>query len=165
MTETTLILGLGNSLLSDEGAGVETIRRLEATSDLSGVRLMDGGTLGFSLAAPIADSPRLIVVDAATLNEPPGTVRVFEGGAMDLQLSGKGKSVHEVSLADLMDMARLSGTLPRRRALVGIQPAEIDWGDALTPAVEAAVPKAMEEIHALVARWNANSPPNLRPPN
>lgn len=157
MNQTTLVLGLGNTLLTDEAVGIEVISRLENAADLSDVRFLDGGTLSFTLAAPIADCPRLIVVDAARMGEPAGTMRVFEGEAMDLQLSGKGKSVHEVSLADLMDMARLSDTLPAHRALVGIEPAEVDWGDALTPSVEAAVYPAMEAVRALIARWNAES--------
>lgn len=157
MNESTLILGLGNTLLTDEAVGVEVIRRLEAADDLTGVRFLDGGTLSFTLAAPIADCPQLIVVDAARMDQVPGTVKVFEDEAMDRQLSGKGKSVHEVSLADLMDMARLSDTLPRRRALVGIEPAKVDWGDALTPVVEAAAPSAMEAVRTLVARWSAES--------
>ncbi len=80
---------------------------------------------------------------------------------MDQQLSGKGKSVHEVSLADLMDIARLSDTLPWRRALVGIEPAEMGWGDSLTPAVEAAVPQAMDNVRALVERWSSEPHPAL----
>lgn len=159
MKKTTLVLGLGNTLLSDEAVGIRVIRRLEATSDLAQVRLLDGGTLGFTLAAPIAECPHLIVVDAARMGESAGTVRVFEGSAMDLQLSGKGKSVHEVSLADLMDMARLSDTLPRHRALVGIEPANVDWGETLTPEVQAAVPQAMNLVRALVARWGATAAP------
>ena len=154
MSATTLILGIGNTLFRDEGVGVELIRRLELADDLKDVVLIDGGTLSFTLAPAIADSPRLIVVDAAILGAPPGTVRVFEGEAMDRQLSGKGKSVHEVSLMDLMDMARLSDTLPRRRALVGIEPDEVDWGDTLSPAVDAAVPIALAEIRRLLARWD-----------
>jgi hydrogenase maturation protease len=154
MSATTLILGIGNTLFRDEGVGVEVIRRLELAGDLADVVLIDGGTLSFTLAPAIADSPRLIVVDAAILNAPPGSVRVFEGEAMDQQLSGKGKSVHEVSLMDLMDMARLSGTLPQRRALVGIEPDEVDWGDTLSPAVDAAVPLALAEIRRLLTRWD-----------
>ena len=96
------------------------------------LRFLDGGTLSFTLAVPIEECERLIVVDAAVLGEPPGSVRVFEGEAMDRQLSRHAKSVHEVSLADLMDMARLTGRLPQRRALIGIEPALVDWGDGLT---------------------------------
>jgi len=157
---TTLVLGLGNTLLSDEAVGIEVIRRLELAADLEQVCFLDGGTLGFTLAVPIADHPRLIVVDAARMGKPPGTTRIFEEEAMDRQLGGKGKSVHEVSLADLMDMARLAGTLPLRRALVGIEPAAVDWGDTLTAAVETAVPMAMDAIRALIHRWNVEPHPD-----
>jgi hydrogenase maturation protease len=155
VSESILILGIGNTLLSDEAVGVEVVRRLAEADDLTDAIFLDGGTLSFTLAGHIAESPRLIVVDAAIMGSSPGTLRVLEGEAMDRQLSGKGKSVHEVSLMDLLDMARLTDSLPRRRALVAIEPAEVDWGDQLTPAVAAAVPKAMAEIRALVARWQS----------
>jgi len=150
----TLILGLGNALLKDEALGPVVIRHLEAEAGLGDVGLMDGGTLSFTLSGPIADSPHLIVVDAAIMGESPGTVRVFEGEAMDRQLRGIGKSVHEVSLMDLMDMARITGSLPIRRALVGVEPAEVDWGEELSPAVAAAVPKVMARIRDLLQAWD-----------
>jgi hydrogenase maturation protease len=150
----TLILGLGNTLLTDEALGAVVIQRLEAEGGLGDVGLLDGGTLSFTLSGPIADSPRLIVVDAALMGEPPGTVRVFEGEAMDRQLSGIGKSVHEVSLMDLMDMARITDSLPGHRALVGVEPAVVDWGDELSPAVAAAVPEAMARIRDLLRAWD-----------
>jgi hydrogenase maturation protease len=99
----------------------------------------------------------MIVVDAAALGEPPGTVRVFEGDAMDRQLRRHAKSVHEVSLADLMDIARLTDSLPARRALIGIEPGHIDWGDTLTPAVAAAVPVAVAEIDRLLRQWRGEN--------
>ena len=151
----TLILGLGNTLMTDEAVGVIVIRRLLAEGGLGDVGLLDGGTLSFTLAAPIGDSPRLIVVDAAIMGEPPGTVRVFEDEAMDRQLSGIGKSVHEVSLMDLMDMARITDSLPQRRALVGVEPAVIEWGEELSPAVAAAVPLAIARIRELLQAWDA----------
>jgi hydrogenase maturation protease len=54
-----------------------------------------------------------------------------------------------------MDMARLTDSLPARRALVGIEPELVDWGDCLTPSVEAAVPVAMAQVRELLARWGA----------
>lgn len=154
-SQKTLILGLGNVLLTDEAVGPVVVGRLAA--ELEGdphLRLLDGGTLSFTLAVPIEECERLIVVDAAALGEPPGSVRVFEDGAMDRQLSRHAKSVHEVSLADLMDMARLTDRLPTRRALIGIEPALVDWGDGLTPEVAAAVPLAMAEVRRLLSRWD-----------
>jgi hydrogenase maturation protease len=151
---TTLILGLGNVLMTDEAVGAEVVRRLERQSDPDDSLLfLDGGTLSFTLAAPIGDCPQLIVVDAAAMGEPPGSVRVFEGEAMDRQLSVNAKSVHEVSLSDLMDIARLTETLPAQRALIGIEPEFVGWGDRLTPAVEAAIPNAIAAIRAVLARW------------
>ncbi|HSO81651.1 HyaD/HybD family hydrogenase maturation endopeptidase [Thiocapsa sp.] len=154
MQPTTLILGLGNVLMTDEAVGAEVVRRLEQESDPdASLVFIDGGTLSFTLALPIGDCPRLIVVDAAAMGEPPGSVRVFEGEAMDRQLSVNAKTVHEVSLSDLMDIARLTDTLPLQRALVGIEPEFVGWGDRLTPAVEAAIPEAIARIRALVDRW------------
>jgi hydrogenase maturation protease len=142
--------------MTDEAVGAEVVRRFQAQAPTDpSLCCMDGGTLSFTLALPIGDCPRLIVVDAAAMGDPPGCVRVFEGEAMDRQLSANAKSVHEVSLADLLDIARLTETLPGQRALVGIEPAVVDWGDRLTPAVEAAIPRAIEAIHVLLARWDA----------
>lgn len=154
MQPTTLILGLGNVLMTDEAVGAEVVRRLEQEvgSDAS-LMLVDGGTLSFTLAVPIGECPHLIVVDAAAMGEPPGSVRVFEDAAMDRQLSANAKTVHEVSLSDLMDIARLTDTLPVRRALVGIEPEFVGWGDRLAPSVEAAVPNAIARIRELLTRW------------
>jgi len=152
----TLILGLGNILLTDEAVGAAVLRALEpAAATDPDLNLYDGGTLSFTLAGPIGDAARLIVVDAATMGDPPGTVRLFEGTAMDRQLSKHAKSVHEVSLADLFDIARLTDTLPPQRALIGIEPQHVDWGDQLTPKVAAAVPEVISRIHDLLQRWRA----------
>ena len=155
----TLILGLGNVLLSDEGVGVAVLQGLAEEADTDAdLTLLDGGTLSFTLAGPIADAQRLIVVDAAAMGDPPGSIRTFEGTAMDQQLSRHAKSVHEVSLADLMDIARLTDSLPGQRALIGIEPERVDWGSELTASVAAAVPKAIDAIHTLLARWRAERP-------
>ena len=156
---STLVLGIGNLLLTDEGAGTHLLRYLmDHHHDLPDVRFLDGGTLGFTLAASIGQSERLIVLDAAELGAAPGTVRVFEGEAMDRQLGSAGISVHEVGLVDLMDMAKLSGHLPKRRALVGIQPRTIaDWGDHPTEPVVAALPEAAEAVVAVVERWRGET--------
>jgi hydrogenase maturation protease len=115
---------------------------------------MDGGTLSFTLAGPIENCQQFIVIDAAELKSAPGTVKVFENQQMDEYItSGNKKSVHEVSLADVMSIAMLSGNLPEKRALVGIQPEELDWGESPTESVSAAIPLAIAEIESLLKRW------------
>ena len=151
---TTLILGIGNTLLTDEGIGIHVIDHLRETHpDLPGVTCLDGGTLSFTLAGPIAEHDNLIVIDAARLDAPPGSIRTFVGEAMDRHLGGNRQSVHEVGLGDLLDIARLSDTLPRQRALIGIQPASIDWGERPTTEVRRAIDSAARKALQLHANW------------
>jgi len=150
----TLVLGIGNTLLTDEGVGVHVLERLGAESLPDDVELLDGGTLSFTLAGPIQEADALVVVDAANLKSSPGTLRVFEGEAMDAFLMGNRKSsVHEVGLTDLRAIAILAGHWPERRALVAIQPQAVDWGEAPTPVVAAAIPDAAAAIRALIRGW------------
>lgn len=159
MTDTTdrgnearvLIMGIGNSLLQDDGVGVLVTERLRQRFESeTGVRCLDGGTLGLSLLPEIEDIPCLIVVDAAELGAPPGTIRVFRNAEMDRQLSGRKSTVHEVALADLLAAAEMSGRAPGERTLVAIQPASTEWGLEPTPAVGARVPEACALIEGLV---------------
>lgn len=151
----TLILGVGNTLLGDEGAGVHALdilaSRLGEQPDLT---LLDGGTLSFTLLPTLEDAERLIVFDAARLDAPAGTVRCFEGSAMDEFIGRPSCSVHEVGLVDLMNMSRLSGRFPRQRALIGIQPEFIGWRDSLSAPVAAALEKAADCALALLQDWN-----------
>ncbi len=153
-SDRMVVLGLGNTLLSDEGVGVHIIDYLRRQAPLHGVDYIDGGTLSFTLAGPIESTDTLIVVDASELQAAPGTVRCFQGEEMDGFLgSNRKRSVHEVSLLDLLAIAHLAGHLPARRALVGIQPASTDWGDAPTEAVAEAIPRAAELVRELIEEW------------
>ncbi|MEO8332561.1 MAG: HyaD/HybD family hydrogenase maturation endopeptidase [Gallionella sp.] len=153
----TLILGIGNTLLQDEGAGVHAIRLLaDLAAQRDDIELMDGGTLSFTLAGAIEDAQRLIVIDAAQYNGEPGTTKVFVGEQMDAFIGSNRKcSVHEVSLIDLMAIALLADHLPRQRALIGIQPQTIAWGDTPTPPVATAIQQACDQAMQLVEEWHA----------
>ena len=94
------------------------------------------------------------MIDVAQLNSAPGTVHLFEGQEMDqFVMRNKHNSVHEVSLSDLLVIAHLSGQLPQRRALIGIQPERIDWSDTLSDSVAQAVPVASDLVHEILMRW------------
>jgi hydrogenase maturation protease len=152
----TLVLGIGNDLLADEGIGVHAVRGLlEETGGLDDVAFVDGGTLSFTLAGPIADADALIVIDAAQLDAEPGSVRLFAGAEMDHFLQhGKRRSVHEVGLLDLLTIARLTDSLPAQRALIGVQPSRVDWGDTPTEPVARALPRVRELTLTLIKEWN-----------
>jgi hydrogenase maturation protease len=151
----TLILGIGNSLLTDDGAGVHVVRALEANGNIAHVVVLrDGGTIGIALLAEVEKFDSLIAIDAMQLGGEPGVVRVFQGLDMDKQLRGNKRTAHEVALSDLISAAHLAGTVPRRRALVAIQPGSTEWGLTPTHAVGAAIPKACEAVLSLLERWN-----------
>jgi hydrogenase maturation protease len=155
-----LVLGIGNTLLSDEGVGIVAMRELEVQFGArENMEFLDGGTLSFTLAVPISECTALLVIDAAELGSPPGTVRSFEGDEMDRFLGENRKSsVHEVGLLDLMSISLLTGHWPKNRALIGIQPSLVDWGGELTPEVAAAMPEVCAAASEIIGRFVATVP-------
>jgi hydrogenase maturation protease len=158
--QNTLILGIGNTLLADEGVGVQMLDYLRGnTTWAERYSLVDGGTLSFTLAPLLEQAGRLVVIDAAQLDAPPGTVRVFEGADMDEYSSRPGRSVHEVSLGDLLAITQLTETIPPLRALVAIQPETVAWGHTLSEPVQQALPRAAQVIERLLEGWDATVAP------
>ena len=157
---STLVLGIGNTLLSDEGVGVHVIQALEAQfGEASDVTLLDGGTLSFTLAAAIEDAEKLIVVDASELKSAPGTVKTFINDDMDNFLNGPRRSVHEVGLIDLMTIARLAERLPEAQpdmALITQQYTAVRYG-ILRPGED--------EIHRLRQCWHRIKKKRLKKAN
>lgn len=158
----TLILGIGNTLLSDEGVGVHMLDYLRRHHpELADARLLDGGTLSFTLAPYIETAEHLIVVDAAELMAPAGTVEVFTGRDMDRFAGRTKRSVHEVSLGDLLSIAHLTESLPEHRALVAIQPQITDWGHDLSEPVQRALPRVARRVLTLLHQWNVIGPVSI----
>ena len=147
MNNNTLVLGIGNILLNDEGAGIHIVNRLEKEG-YSGADLMDGGTGGFHLLGFIQSYKYVIIADASLDQYPAGHVRVLHPKyAKDFphQLSA-----HEIGLKDLLDAAFLLGNLPDIH-LVAISIKDFqEMGMELTPEIEKAIPVAVERIKELV---------------
>ncbi len=151
----TLIMGIGNILQGDDGVGVHALNALRnALGADPGIHLYDAGTLGATLLVEIEQAERLIFIDAMRMNAAAGTVRCFEGEAMDQWLRrAQAGSVHEVSLGELLDMARLVDRLPARRALIGIEPGHIGWGEHLSSEVRIALPAVEHCVRDMLRRW------------
>jgi hydrogenase maturation protease len=152
--DETLIIGIGNSLLSDEGAGIHALYHLQSKyPDIPNLTFLDGGTLSFTLATWIEDCTNLIVFDAAELHQPAGSVKTFVGSAMDEYLGSSKRSAHEVGLLDLIHIARITNHLPENRALIGIQPQAVDWGMEPTALVRSALDQTTSQAVALIKHW------------
>jgi hydrogenase maturation protease len=153
MTRSVAIVGIGNNLLTDDGAGIHALNRFAGKHACEDVDCIDGGTVGLALLDRLTALDGLIALDAMILGKEPGAVTVLQGEDMDAHLRNQRGSVHEVGLSDLLDALRLRGELPENRALIGIEPADMDWGTEPTPPVAAAVPRAAELARDLVAAW------------
>jgi hydrogenase maturation protease len=157
--QKTLILGIGNALLADEGVGVHMLDYLRRNhTGMDACTLVDGGTLSFTLAPLLEQAEKLVVIDAAQLDAPPGTVRVFEGIEMDRFAGRISRSVHQVCLGDLLAITHLTEMIPANRALVVIQPEVVDWGCTLSKSVQQALPQAAQAVEQLLGAWSLAKP-------
>lgn len=156
------VVGIGNSLLTDDGAGIHTLERFAEDNADDDVCCLDGGTVGLALLDRLENLKGLIALDAMKLGKKPGAVTVLLGEDMDSHLRNQHGSVHEVGLSDLMDAMRLRGELPDNRALIGIEPEDMDWGTEPTDVVAAAVPDAAAFAEDLVRTWRAAANPEVR---
>jgi hydrogenase maturation protease len=148
MPSRTFVLGLGNLLLQDEGLGVRALERLTAHYHLpSKVEAMDGGTLGLDLLPHLDRDMQLLILDAVEADQPPGTLVRLEGKAIQAAVTLK-MSMHQVGLQELLALSELSGTLPPRIVVWGMQPASLEWGLDLSPPVMA----QLDNLVRLVAR-------------
>jgi hydrogenase maturation protease len=141
---STVILGLGNLILSDDGVGIHAVRLLERDGKLggAGVAVIDGGTFGVELSAFTAGAERLIVLDSVDVGARPGVlIRMCKDDLRDLPGAA---SVHGLGLADLLAALRLMGSEPAEVVLLGVQPLTTAPGTSLSPAVQAALPLLVE---------------------
>lgn len=141
----TVILGIGNLLMSDEGVGVHVIRRLELQPLPEEVECFDGGTGSFLLLDLMQRADRLILVDAAVDDSAPGTVRRLEPRfSSDYPRT---LTAHDIGLKDLLDAFYLLGKRPDEVILfaVTIDPNQ-EMGLELSPQIEAAIPLVAEKV-------------------
>ena len=142
-----LILGLGNVLCSDDGVGAIAVARLSREFDApGGVQILDGGTLGLSLLPYLQDARSLILVDAIRVGDAlPGSLVRLEGSEVAPAVRER-LSPHQVGVADLLDGARWLDQYPESVVLLGIVPGSLELGVALSPPVEAQLPKLVSWI-------------------
>jgi hydrogenase maturation protease len=149
----TLILGVGNLLLSDEGVGLRVVERLATSYDLpEGVRILDGGTLGLDLLYYLEGVENLLIVDAVEMGKEPGTLLRLEGDEVPSFLSIK-MSPHQIGIPDMLFAARLKDLYPPNVVLWGVQPAVLDTGLELSPPVAAQVNALVDKVVEQLVQW------------
>ena len=152
LSPDTVVIGIGNTILSDDGVGVHAARLLQTDPRLpAGVAILDGGTLGLELLPYAVDASRILLLDAVNAREGPGTFARMTGD--ELLAAKTGCSAHQLGVADLVAALALTSAKPQEIVVLGVQPANTDWGTALSPAVEAALVPLVEAALAQLQSW------------
>ncbi len=148
MAGKTIVIGVGNLLLTDEGVGVHAIRELQKEKIPPGVELIDGGVAGIGLIDLFQGAEKLILIDAAEMALPPGTAVRFTPEEIRSRADAEPPrfSSHEVGLLEVLELVGALGQCPPEVVIIGIQPKEIAWGTDLTPDVNASLPRVVSLV-------------------
>ncbi|CAM2067291.1 Hydrogenase maturation protease [Sulfidibacter corallicola] len=147
-----LIVGLGNALRTDDGAGILAVRGLAEAGLPERVRVAEHRGDGLALLDLWAGFDRVILCDAVAADLEPGTVISIDLTDQDPPDAPTPSSTHGLGLKESVAMARALGQLPARCLLVGVVLAELALGAHPSPPVLAAIQHATETIRAAVTR-------------
>ena len=150
-TAHTLILGIGNLVLQDEGFGIHAIQKLSRMDVPAGIDLLDGGTAGLHLMGNLRNYKRVIVIDASLDQYPPGTVRRLRPNYGQFPPL---VTAHEIGLKDTLEAMQLTGFCPDVELIVCSVRRYTRLGTDLSPEVAAALTVACEQ--ALAAATSAS---------
>jgi hydrogenase maturation protease len=144
--ERTLILGVGNPLMGDDGAGIEAARMLNESALPENVTVIDAGTPGWGLVEFIKDWPSVVIVDAVRLGLKPGQWQRFDANEFRLIANQGEISLHDTDIAGGLALAQELDLLPEKVIIYGIEPESIHQGMRLSPSVRAGLPGLVGSI-------------------
>ena len=137
-----LVIGLGNELRGDDGAGIEVARRLRGLAAEAGidVRAQQGEPAG--LINAWSGRKAVLIVDTMRSGAEPGTICRFDASCEPLPAQLRGSSsTHALSLAEAIELARALEQLPPRAVVFAIEGQRFETGAALSDEVRAVIPK------------------------
>jgi len=160
----TNVLGLGNVLMGDDGFGPAVVQAFQAEYVVGpDVSVIDLGTPGLDLAPWLADVDRVIIVDTVKGDLPPGTLRVFDEAGVLRRPPSVRVGPHDSGVKEALLMLEFAGRAPRELALIGVVPERTEMAVKLSPALQEAVPIAVEGIAALLARFGERAIRRTKP--
>ena len=141
-----LILGVGNPLCGDDGAGPRILEMLGERDLPADIQLQDAGLPGWGLPSWLEGWSSVILVDALDMGQSPGAWRCFQPEEVRMWMQEKSLSLHQPDLANGLALAQALNLLPEKLCLYGVQPADLTPGNALSPEVSACLPGLVEQI-------------------
>jgi hydrogenase maturation protease len=137
-TAPVLLLGLGNPLMADDGAGQELLSKLESHASTWGhqVEFVDGGTQGLALLGLFEGREAVVFLDAIRLGDQPGAVHVLRGQELMRMGARPATTAHEGSAPQILAALELLGETPKEITMIGLEPEKIGLGMGLSPSVQ-----------------------------
>ncbi len=151
MDDLALVLGLGNPLRGDDGVGCRLVEELMRRELPPGVQVLDGGTAGLGLLDLLKGWERVVVIDAADIGREPGRFVRFTPDRARLVEAMDPFSLHHAGLGEVLALADALGRTLPEMVIFGVQPAEVGWGEGLSPAVETALPALADAVFEEIA--------------
>jgi hydrogenase maturation protease len=144
-TAPVLVVAVGNVLLGDDGVGQRLLVELSSLAERwgGGVEFLDGGTQGMALLGFLVGRRAVVFLDAVALGTAPGTVHRLRNQEVLMATPGAGMTAHETSAGELLRAVALVGELPPEVVVIGVEPASLETGMGLSPAVQGSVPAAL----------------------
>ena len=139
-----VVLGIGNTILSDEAAGVRTVEALEQAYQIpDNVLVIDGGTSGMEMNEDLSNLDFLLVVDVVTTGAAPGTLVKIAGAEIPVFFRDK-LSPHQIGLPDVLASLELLDAIPKEIVVLGVEPISLALGLDMTPTVAATIPELVD---------------------
>ena len=135
-----VVLGIGNTILTDEAAGVRAVELLEQSYQVpENVLVIDGGTSGMEMIEDLSNLDFLIVLDVVKTGAAPGTVVKIAGDEIPVFFRKK-LSPHQIALPDVLASLELLDTMPKEIVVLGVELISLELGMEMTPTVAEKVP-------------------------
>jgi len=129
----TVVIGLGNPLLSDEGIGVHLIRKLSENQDkFPSVEFIDAGTGGMNVLHLIANRKKAVIIDCVKMGKKPGTIKQFEPADVQTTKKMMHFSLHEADILRIIELSRQLGECPGQIVIFGVEPESLELGQNLS---------------------------------
>lgn len=150
----TLVLGLGNVLMGDDGFGPAAVRAFEAEYIVPpDVAVIDLGTPGLDLTPWLADADAVVIVDTVRSSRPPGTLTVYDKAEVLRHPPAIRVHPHDPGVKETLLALEFAGRDPRELTLIGVAPERTEMALTLSPAVEAALGPAVKAIAQALERY------------
>ena len=153
----TLVLGLGNPILSDDAAGIRVAHEVGEKLNDPEVTVAETSEAGLSLLDSIVGYNQVIIIDAIqTKKGQPG--QIYRMGAEDFSLTKHFSSPHQINLVTALELGKmLNLAMPQKITILAVEAKDITtFSEKCTPEVEQAIP---EVVKMVLQELNAKHPP------